>query len=138
MDEEFLRKILEEQRSMGAVLRQLLDDQKQLAEAHKQLTEGQKLLSEGQQQLFGGQEKLVADQKQNADFIQKLLQSAGEAAPESDGHLHNNAANELLENLANTVAKVESELKKLHSNLRTIEAITAKNWNELIDLQAGK
>jgi hypothetical protein len=34
--------------------------------------------------------------------------------------------------------RVESEIKSIRRDIRTIEAVTVKNWNEILDLKEAK
>lgn len=43
-----------------------------------------------------------------------------------------------MDNLINSTARIEGEVKNLRNDVGTIEAVTAKNWNDIVQLKAVK
>lgn len=43
-----------------------------------------------------------------------------------------------MDQLVHTTARIEGEIKSIRTDLRAVEVITAKNWNDIIELRVAK
>ena len=105
-----------------------------------------KQLLEGQKRLEGHLDKM----KDRFDKVESFLGKMGVRVDTADGQLQENA--EYLEGLmhqseyqkaqteqvVNTMARLEGEIRNIRFDLHGLEAITAKNWNDIIQLRVPK
>ena len=78
-----------------------------------------------QTQTNGRLDLIESQQSENTQLIKALLHA-------SEVHKAD------IDNLTHAVARVEGEVKELRNDLSAIEAITAKNWKDIVYLKTAK
>jgi chromosome segregation ATPase len=98
------------------------------------------------QQLVAGQKEILG----RFDVQEKAIQNLQSDVSEVKGQLEENTAilralehqsqvqKAELSNLIITTARLEGEVKGLRTDVNTIEAVTAKNWTDIVQLKAVK
>ncbi len=94
--------------------------QKQVLEKLTNLEQGQKTLEQRQMALESGQKSLEQGQK--------LLAAKEDIAKIEKG----------IADLISMSDVTQKEVRAIRSDLRTIEAVTAKNWNDILELKQAK
>ena len=107
------------------ILRQLLEGQKQLFEGQQRM-EGRLEGIEGRlERVEGRLEGVEVQVQENSGFIKALVHQSEYQKIQMDQLVH-------------TTARIEGEIKSIRTDLRAVEAITAKNWNDIIELRVAK
>ena len=70
-------------------------------------------------------EAIESQQSENIQLIKALIHASEVHKADKD-------------NLTHAVARVEGEVKELRNDLSTIEAVTAKNWKDIVNLKAAR
>ncbi|SFM39416.1 hypothetical protein [Pelosinus propionicus] len=124
---------------MEEILRQLLEGQKQLFEGQNRVEsrlegmegrlngiEGRLSSMEGRLEGVGSRlENLEGQVEENSGFIQALVHQSEYQKVQMDQLVH-------------ATARIEGEVKSIRTDLGAVEAITAKNWNDIIQLKVAR
>ncbi len=70
-------------------------------------------------------DRIEIQQGENTEFIKALLHHSEHQKAQMDQLLH-------------VTARIEGEIKSIRTDLGAVEAITAKNWNDIIQLRVAK
>jgi len=120
-NEEFQKLVLEKLVSLEQGQKALEQGQKALEQRQKALEQGQKALEQSQKSLEQGQ-KAIEERMATKDDIARL-----EAKMDKG--------------FADVIAMIDvtqKEVANVRRDLRVIEAVTAKNWNEILELKQAK
>jgi len=107
------------------ILRQLLEGQKQLFEGQNRVEsrlEGMDGRLEGVESRL---ENLEGQVQENSGFIQALVHQGEYQKVQMDQLVH-------------ATARIEGEVTSIRTDLGAVEAITAKNWNDIIQLKVAR
>ena len=117
---------------MEETLRQLLEGQNQLVVGQQRVELRLDKIDERFDKIDGRLEKMderfdriEIQQGENTEFIKALLHHSEHQKAQMDQLLH-------------ITARIEGEIKSIRTDLGAVEAITAKNWNDIIQLRVAK
>ena len=117
---------------MEEVLRQLLEGQKQLFDGQSRIDrrlggiEGRLEVIEGRLEIVEEGLKVIEGQVQeNSGFIKALVHQSEYQKVQMDQLIH-------------ATSRMEGDFKGIRADLGAVETITAKNWNDIIQLRVAK
>ena len=117
---------------MDEILRQLLEGQKQLVAGQQRIElrldkvdQRFDKIDERLDKVEQRFDRIEVQQEESTEFIKALLHHSEYQKAQMDQLLH-------------VTARIEGEIKSIRTDLGAVEAITAKNWNDIIQLRVAR